>query len=392
MNKGLDINNMTIRTGTENDRRELLYLWEEYILRHRFLRGWQAIEYHIFEDNRFEWYRHCLVVEKDGRIVAALALIPMVMNIANILIKVGVITGVVTIPEFRKQGLMTFLMQRAGNKMFEEKQLLGLLWGYRDRYKHFGFELCGKRNRYFVPRRKFSNITEAEKDKIREVEWQKDEGFVEKLANFNNLYLSGLSGYRSRVFKRAVLNSYIFDDNDNPAIVTINNSPVAESGHLEIYYANGRFQEIMAILNMLMVSPQYKECVFVGEPLLSEGEDRFYNFYEWFNSEHICNVRINDFLDLMKHLEPYFSLKASNAGCDIKLSMTRNSQEATWTLQSNAKISSVRRYEGTFSDTEIVRILFGSEKPSELPFVKEEDSLLDDFFPVPFKILPFEGV
>ncbi len=380
----IGVNDLKIVKARPEDQKELLYLYDEYILKHRFGCDWKTWAYHIFGDREIDWHKGCLLIKHQGRIIATVTVIPMVLKVAGIPVEVGVITGVVTLPEFRRQGMMVRLMQRANDMMREDKQPIGLLWGYRDRYRHFGFELGGKHTRYFIPRRKFRDATEAEKQKIREIRLPEDKKFIQGLTDVRNLYLKDSAEYHVRVFNRGIARSYIFDDLSHPAIVTINISPLLDAKYLEVHYANGRFEEILIVLNWLMSNSKCSECVFIGAPFPRERKEDFFNFCEWSHSEHACNVRINDFERLMKQLQSSLSMKIEKTGYAVKLSMKQDGALSSWASCVRIDEDSDTCFAGTFSDTQMVKILFGPERPSELPFVGRKGGILDTLFPLSF--------
>lgn len=68
----------------------------------------------------------------------------MKIMVEDIVIEVGGIGGVATHPDYRRKGLMKNLLEFAISKMKERGCALSFLWGDRQRYGNFGWELGGR--------------------------------------------------------------------------------------------------------------------------------------------------------------------------------------------------------------------------------------------------------
>jgi predicted N-acetyltransferase YhbS len=84
-----------------------------------------------------------MVLEEDGRIVSHVGLFPLELSSLGASIKIGGIGGVATLPEERKKGYMSMLLKHVGNLMKQKGWPLSVLWGDRQRYYPFGWDIAG---------------------------------------------------------------------------------------------------------------------------------------------------------------------------------------------------------------------------------------------------------
>ena len=380
---------LQVAMATSDDRQEILFLWNEFILRHRFKHNWEEILSHVFNEGNPKVYENCAIVRDQWQIVAAGCLVPMTLQLAGIAVEVGVLTGIVTRPEYRRQGLLAKINQRLIQLMEEKDLSLGLLWGYRDRYRPFGFEICGKRNRYFIPKRKFSVVSSEDISKIREFSLDKDKRLIDEIARVQFLSRKEVRDHHHQLFCRANLRTCVYDNPGNSALVSINGEKPADAKQLEVFYTAGSFDKVKVLLDHLMSGSSYEECVVIGRPDLTEKDEAFYDFYEWFHSEHLCNIRINDLEKLLDQLRPALQPVLDQLKCRIHLSMKNRDKTQTWL---GGPLKADKKFTGHYTDTQMVRLLFGPERPWELPFTDQNAKLLGSLFPLPFYISPFEGV
>jgi len=377
--------------ATIEDRTEIHELWNNYILRGRFGHDWEAIQYHAFGNNE-KIYENCIVIRDGDIIVSAIALIPMTLKLIGEKMPIGVITGVVTRPEYRCIGLMTKLMNYAIVEMEKRKYILSILWGYRDRYARFGYEICGRQNAYYIPKRKFENITNEQKANIHDISTFNLTEVKEKLfCEAIHLTIDDLINYSHRVFKRALVKTYIYYHTDHMALVTVNAAPNPSEKKLEVLYKSGNFEGVLVLLSWLMADSNYEECIVYAPSFLGKEDKDFYDFYEWLVTKHMCNIRINNFKALMNYLAPYISERIDTNKEIFELSMRRDEKIETRRLNRN-NTDVPYKYYGEYSDIEMVRIIFGPERPCELPFIYSKDLMLTQLFPIPFYLTPFEGL
>ncbi|MFH2204170.1 MAG: GNAT family N-acetyltransferase [Elusimicrobiota bacterium] len=376
----------SIERARRRDSQELLRLWEDCILRNRFDKGWNELQSHIFACESFDPYPHCLISKDAGKIMAAVAALPMTLRIGGIDVDAAVITGVATLPEARGRGHMRALMDAAHRSMSDADQPLGLLWGHRDLYHRFGYELCGRKSKYYIPARKFSEPSSEQVCRIRELDPVRDTKLVRGLAGQGNLRLPNLAQDSVlRALQRARHKTYIYDDKDAAAMVTTAHPPEAGTKLLEIYHAAGPWASVLAVLNHLMRDTGCMECAIHNDPLAAELDRNLFHFHEWKHDEHLANVRINNLPRLMEKLEPLLLPNLRELGLSLRLAMDGTAQE--WRTPAQP-----RTIAGSYSRPELTRLLFGPERPSELPFIPAGDRLLNAVFPLPLYVIPCEGI
>jgi predicted N-acetyltransferase YhbS len=112
---------------------------------HRFSRFYtNAYSLDTFSDNRY------YIAEIDNRIAAHVAVTPVTAHVGKAEFRIGAIGGVATLPEFRRQGLMSRLMEHSIGEMNREGIPVAALGGRRLRYANFGFENAGSQVRVTV--------------------------------------------------------------------------------------------------------------------------------------------------------------------------------------------------------------------------------------------------
>ncbi len=79
----------------------------------------------------------------DGRMVTTFATIPFTVRLNGQAAKLGGVSGIGTLPEYRRQGLMRQIMCQAMADMRDRGQFIAALWASQAAiYQRFGFALC----------------------------------------------------------------------------------------------------------------------------------------------------------------------------------------------------------------------------------------------------------
>ncbi len=84
-----------------------------------------------------------IVAEEDGKIVSHVGLFPLELVSLGTRVTAGGIGGVATLPEERNKGYMSMLLKHAGSVMKRKGLPLSVLWGDRQRYYPFGWDIAG---------------------------------------------------------------------------------------------------------------------------------------------------------------------------------------------------------------------------------------------------------
>jgi predicted N-acetyltransferase YhbS len=104
-----------------------------------------------------EWMRCNYAIRRDGQIVSMVGAYPRDWQIGDETLKLVGIGGVCTHPDYRGQGLMKALMNRAVSDMKLEGCHISWLGGQRQRYQHYGYEKCGAESHFTLRRANFRN-------------------------------------------------------------------------------------------------------------------------------------------------------------------------------------------------------------------------------------------
>ena len=146
---------------------------------YRISKGYFSRRYpHVWRKDTIQ-YENRLILKRNGRIVSHVGIFPLTMKIDNVEVKMGGIGGVATLQEYRGLGYMTKLMNYAIKKMKDEKYPLSILWGDRQRYGHFGYEIVGKKVLFTVSLRSLS--VEAKPSEINIVRYRGEKELLDKI-------------------------------------------------------------------------------------------------------------------------------------------------------------------------------------------------------------------
>lgn len=96
------------------------------------------------------------VVEDNGKLVSHVGLFKMKAISFGHSIIMGGIGGVATLPEERGKGYMTVLLNHVINVMKRDGIPLSVLWGDRQRYGAFGWEVAGQKQALYITSRSLS--------------------------------------------------------------------------------------------------------------------------------------------------------------------------------------------------------------------------------------------
>ncbi|MEM3956608.1 MAG: GNAT family N-acetyltransferase [Thermoproteota archaeon] len=121
--------------------------WDDFM---RFLERCYGHSRNFFTNRFPQLYRReedalqsFMVVEEGGRIVSHVGLFPLELVSLGARIMVGGIGGVSTLPGERNKGYMSMLLKHAGSVMKQKNWPLSVLWGDRQRYYSFGWDIAG---------------------------------------------------------------------------------------------------------------------------------------------------------------------------------------------------------------------------------------------------------
>lgn len=121
-----------------------------------------------------------IVLEDNGKIVSHVGLFPLEVVSFGTHIKVGGIGGVATLPEERKKGYMSKLLNYAYQVMKQNGWPLSVLWGDRQRYYSFGWDIAGLKYSLTITTRSL-DWAGTKATKVDEVSPEDAVSFIEKL-------------------------------------------------------------------------------------------------------------------------------------------------------------------------------------------------------------------
>ncbi len=110
------------------------------------------------------------IVEDKGKILSHVGLYPIELVAAGVKLTAGGIGNVATHPEARGRGYMRKLLERAISDMEEGGVHISVLWGDRQRYGNFGWEVAGEKLNLSFSARSFEKAGVKEIKDIEEVE------------------------------------------------------------------------------------------------------------------------------------------------------------------------------------------------------------------------------
>ena len=86
-----------------------------------------------------------LIIKESGRVVSHLRLLLMKIIAGDCTMKAGAVGEVGTHPDYRGRGHMESLLRNSVERMREKKIVLSILSGNTQRYRHFGWEMAGRK-------------------------------------------------------------------------------------------------------------------------------------------------------------------------------------------------------------------------------------------------------
>ena len=143
---------------------------------------WFATHYGNIYQRDLQHIKNSLIIKDKDRIVSHVGLFPLDVLAGKGVFKVVGIGGVATDPAYRGQGLMGKLLKYAIDRMQKEEYAFSVLWGDRQRYGNFGWELGGRRLLFTVTSRSLASYGIKEGD-IRQYDGKEKD--LEKIITFH---------------------------------------------------------------------------------------------------------------------------------------------------------------------------------------------------------------
>ena len=179
----------------------------------------------------------------DGKMATTLATLPFTVRLNGAPVKMGGVTAVGTLPNYRRQGLLRQVMTEALHLMHEREQSLAILWASMGAiYQRFGYGLSTSSNRYSVDPR-FAHFQGGSSAPGSIELLEKDDAFPLMKQNYIEWVADrNLAIHRSTVLWR--VGTLRADKKDHPVYCAIYRNPDGEvRGHAVYQTAEGNFPD-----------------------------------------------------------------------------------------------------------------------------------------------------
>ncbi len=253
---------------------------------------------------RVEAEESSLILRSQDKIVGHVGIYPLELVVGPSTITAGGIGAVGVDPRARGRGYMSNLMERSIQIMEERKIPLSVLWGNRQRYMHFGYEVCGQKYQLEFDRRSMPRAG-IEPSDVEEVD-PCDEAVIEKIRELHatlNYRVARhaldllLSKPKVRVFMGE--EGYLISVNEYKGDLILQEvvSPVAKEAELILGAMDWAFAEKSSLEMELITTPSQKQLLAATNSWRIVPQGMF---------------RIVNWPDLCEALSPYFAQEAKD--------------------------------------------------------------------------------
>ncbi len=348
------------------------------------------LEYcHIYKPTGKDMGRNIVALD-EGRIVSCVGIFPMTLVCGDARLMVGGVGGVSTDPRYRGRGLMSRLLNKAISIMKRRNYDISILWGDRLRYAHFGWENAGRHYSFNIDRKHVA----ARKSEGLDVRMLSEAG--DDLGRIAQLYEQWeLRVHRTPAELRSVLSRYTYETwvwrkKEAFAYVTIKGT----TKDRDLIEFGGDFRGLDDLLGFLFQKYEL-ENLSGTVPVCRSPRVRFIidrssgwgvGFSRRARSEM---VKILNLRSVLHKFARQIGNKCQGLGLkgDLRLVMTDSGQRGTLHFGKEVMISDRKaRREVSLSDTEMVRLIFGTIPPSHSLQLDESLTFLDTIFPLDFYV------
>lgn len=322
----------------------------------------------------------CLRLIRDaGRLIGVFGVFPLRLLVHGAELQVSGIGGVSTDPDYRGRGVMSAFLNQVSRERFEKGDDLSILWGMRERYGRYGWEIAGQR--LLLTMTDKSPWTQSGAG-LRRLDPKRD------LARAHVAYSKlPLRARRSREvmrlqFERAGHEAYVSDRATRFAYAILMRKP-----RRLLVEAAGDVDGIENILSAL-VRREKEPLAVVAPAALTPVNERYRRLAAIVTSEHLGSIKIVNLASTLEKLAPVLArgFQPLARARLIRLEMTDSGQSATLELGRRFKVSTgakgravvVRR-----PDREMVRLVFGHAGAGPDVPLPERAEALGHVFPAP---------
>ncbi|MFH0965306.1 MAG: GNAT family N-acetyltransferase [Planctomycetota bacterium] len=324
-----------------------------------------------------------LIALVDGEIVANVSVFPMEAVIDGAHLKAAGIGMVGTVPERRGTGMMTELLHATVRRLEEMKVDISLLGGDRQRYGRHGWEVAGRRLVFLVTARslaqagRFGHV-------VRRAE-RGDAPFIHAVHEGERVRIERTLAATELSIDRRTYDTWVAERNEAPdAYLVRYYGTVVESG--------GNPEGLLDILRHLLVGGDV-QSLKVALPVQADERSRMlFSFASRWEIEAGWMVRICDFVSTLTKLAGTLQQNARRIGATPEGEVGIEDVDAGRSVRISCAHGTVRveearsRRQLALSRRDLVRVIFGIERPGSILVTGDEARVLDALFPVDYFI------
>jgi predicted N-acetyltransferase YhbS len=354
------------------------------------------LEYsHIYRPTAKDMANNIIAVD-DGRIVSCVGIFPMTFACGGVRLRVGGIGGVSTNPEYRSRGLMTKLMNEAMEIMRRRQDDISILWGDRLRYARFGYENAGRHYTFNIDRRHVLPGILAGRE-IRPLSFTGgDLSRIARLYRQWELRVERSPAKLKSVFGRDTYETWVWLKGQAFAYMTIK----GVGADRDLIEFGGETEGLENLLGFLFDKYELENltgtipyCPSLYVPFIIA---RSSGWGIGFSRRARCEmVKILDLASLLSKFAAKIGQSARGLGLkgSLTLEMTDSHQVATLHFGRGVSVSERKAKPALhLSDTEMVRLIFGTIPPSHSLNLSKPLQYLDEVFPLDFYVSRLDWV
>ncbi len=339
---------------------------------------------HIYKPTRKDMSNN-IIIRDDGRIVSCVGIFPMTLLCGDARLSVGGIGGVSTDAKYRGRGLMSKLLDRAILAMRRRNYDISILWGDRLRYNRFGWENGGRQYAFSIDRRHVSPAKVTEGGIRRFSNSGADLREIARLHEQRKLKVDRTRGQLKSVLNRQTFDTWVWRKGTAFAYTTVRE----KNKEVRLGEFGGVLSGLDNLLGFLFDKYQLEKLTGTAEVSQSPYFPFLINRSGEWGLRFIGMVKILDLKSVLQKFVPQIQDKSRVLGLkrDLTLEMTDSRQLAS--LHFGRSLTVGERKKGSvlrLSDTEMVRLLFGTLPPSHVLGLDKSLCYLDALFPLDFYV------
>lgn len=296
----------------------------------------------------------------SGKLVGMVAMTPKDLTIGNCCIKVGGIGAVSTHPEARGKGVMRKLLDYSVERMRELDIPLSILWGDTQRYRHFGWETCGRKIHFRINGRSMKYHDLKSDFVLEPYNKSKHLDAIMAMHDAQTLRVKrSRKDFEYYLGKPSVMTWFASQNGKNAYLV--------QEGEYVIEYA-GDFSLVCQGLKFLLANYERSELTIQTKNMDLPEQRELYKMSAWWTVEPLAMLKIIDLEKTLRALgvqiknDHAFSLKMLNSNQTANINCTDNSANCI-----------------ELSDIEMTRLIFNGNVTLEQA---ELNQIIKQFFPL----------